>query len=110
MTTFQELVNKQMEELGYIEKVQKLEKMLLDFGFEKNDDTEYKTGVALKLPDNPLSIHMYVFIDYRGFVEGKYYTDEYSKTSFRFLLDEDSLKFIFSEIQSHIKKMLQGEG
>lgn len=75
MILFQEMIDKTMEELGHADKVQKLRKTLLDFGFVEDTDIDYCSGVALKLPDNPLNVHMDVLIDYRGFVEGKFYSN-----------------------------------
>jgi len=94
MKTFEQMMNECVKKLG----VDDLKDMLLDFGFVRDINSNYETGIKLKLPGNSFGMCMSVYIDMRGFVDVKYYDSGYVPEDFRYLLDADSVEFIFNEV------------
>lgn len=68
MKTFQELLRRAINNEEYKKKSEKLEELLIEFGFEKDpDSTEW--NVIFTLPKNPFNIYMKVMINYIKYVQ-----------------------------------------
>ena len=104
MKTFKEMIYSLIQDKKYEGQMQRLERLLLHFGFEKDLNKSNKTEVLLCLPKNPFDIYVEIFISIKGYVDVWYGEHLFDVTRFSF--EEHTPEQIFDMVYNHIENKI----